>query len=58
MLAPPGAAPGFRNVAWPNKPKPMLNIVGLLDITKGFADEWQAHAEYYTRARPASASPR
>ena len=52
ILAPPGAAPGFRNVAWPNKPKPMLNIVGLNDTIKGFNDHWHAHAEYYYNGPP------
>ncbi len=48
-LAPPGYAKGFRNVAWPDKIKPMLMIVGDQDITPGFSDTWQVHADYYMK---------
>ncbi len=48
-LAPPGYAKGFRNVAWPDKIKPMLVIVGDQDVTPGLADTWQEHADYYMK---------
>jgi dienelactone hydrolase len=47
MLAPPGLAPGFRQIAWPADARPALNIVGMDDIIPGFNDDWQAHAQYY-----------
>lgn len=47
MLAPPGVAPGFRNVAWKPDSRPALIIVGLDDIIPGFNDDWRAHADYY-----------
>jgi dienelactone hydrolase len=49
-LAPPGLAPGFRNIVWTAKAKPVLHIVGMDDIIKGFNDDWRAHAEYYDKA--------
>ena len=48
-LAPPGYAKGFRNVAWPDKIKPTLVIVGDQDVTPGLADTWQEHADYYMK---------
>jgi dienelactone hydrolase len=47
MLAPPGKAPGFRNVAWRPDARPALVIVGLDDVIPGFNDDWRAHADYY-----------
>ena len=47
MLAPPGLAPGFRQIAWQADARPALNIVGMDDIIPGFNDDWQAHAQYY-----------
>jgi hypothetical protein len=47
MLAPPGLAPGFRNISWPADARPALHIVGMDDIIPGFNDDWQAHAQYY-----------
>jgi len=47
ILAPPGLAPGFRQIAWPADARPALNIVGMDDIIPGFNDDWQAHAQYY-----------
>ena len=47
MLAPPGLAPGFRQIAWRADARPALNIVGMDDIIPGFNDDWQAHAQYY-----------
>jgi hypothetical protein len=47
MLAPPGTAPGFRNVLWRPDARPALVIVGLDDIIAGFNDDWRAHAEYF-----------
>ncbi len=47
MLAPPGLAPGFRQISWPSDARPALNIVGMDDIIPGFNDDWQAHAQYY-----------
>ncbi|MCU0758487.1 MAG: alpha/beta fold hydrolase [Steroidobacteraceae bacterium] len=51
MLAPPGAAPGFRNVAWKADARPALSIVGMEDVIPGFNDDWRAHADYYDRSR-------
>lgn len=51
MLAPPGAAPGFRNVAWQAQARPALSIVGMEDVIAGFNDDWRAHADYYDRSR-------
>ena len=51
MLAPPGAAPGFRNVAWKADAKPALSIVGMEDVIPGFNDNWRAHADYYDRSK-------
>jgi hypothetical protein len=50
MLAPPGAAPGFRNVVWKAGSRPALSIVGMEDIIPGFNDDWRAHADYYDRS--------
>lgn len=50
MLAPPGAAPGFRNVVWKSGSRPALSIVGMDDIIAGFNDDWRAHADYYDRS--------
>ncbi len=47
MLAPPGLAPGFRQITWQADARPALNIVGMDDIIPGFNDDWQAHAQYY-----------
>ena len=47
MLAPPGLAPGFRNVAWKADARPALIIAGMDDIIPGFNDDWKAHAQYY-----------
>jgi hypothetical protein len=47
MLAPPGKAPGFRNVVWNSDARPALVIVGLDDVIAGFNDDWRAHADYY-----------
>jgi dienelactone hydrolase len=47
MLAPPGLAPGFRQIAWQSDARPALNIVGMDDIIPGFNDDWRAHAQYY-----------
>jgi dienelactone hydrolase len=47
MLAPPGLAPGFRQIAWQADARPALNIVGMDDIIPGFNDDWRAHAQYY-----------
>jgi dienelactone hydrolase len=51
MLAPPGAAPGFRNVQWKADARPVLSIVGMEDVIPGFNDDWRAHADYYDRSR-------
>ena len=51
MLAPPPAAPGFRNVEWKTDARPALTIVGLEDVMPGFNDHWRAHADYYDRSR-------
>ncbi len=48
MLAPPGLAPGFRNIAWPADARPALTIAGMDDIIAGFNDDWRAHAQYYS----------
>ena len=47
MLAPPGLAPGFRNVAWTADARPALTIAGMDDIIPGFNDDWRAHAQYF-----------
>lgn len=51
MLAPPPAAPGFRNLAWKDGARPALTIVGLDDVIPGFNDNWRAHADYYDRSK-------
>ncbi len=47
MMAPPPYGPGFRNLEWAADSKPALIIVGNQDVSPGFADKWEAHADYY-----------